>query len=442
MLKGAILPVLIRFAAPFMFTAFIQMIYQLTDIFWIGRLSDQAVASVGIVGFLLWIGESIAFIARTGMGVELAKNVGASNEKEASKIVAAGVKLSILLALVYCLLVELFLEDFVSFYDLEEVVSKGAMDYGRIALLGLACNMVNFTFAQIYQSHGNSDTPFRISALGLLFNMILDPLFIFVFSWGLKGAAWATVLAQFGVTLIFLYSFHQNQLLGNKQAYYCKMDLDLSWKIFRLGLPVSLLSIVYASVSVILNKMMALFGSLGVAVFSIGSQIESISWMSAEGFAGAITAMLAQNIGANDQKRADKIFWVSLKSTFLLGILTGAILLVFRSPLFSIFLPKSKEGIILGARYLFIFSFSQPFATLEAGAGACFHGYGQTVIPSAISISLNLFRIPLSYLLMQTYGLFGIWIAMSLISIFRGTSAFLVLLVYKKRAIDKKEVLS
>jgi len=114
---------------------------------------------------------------------------------------------------------------------------------------------------------------------------------------GIKGAALATVLAQMISSLLYIYVG-----IGTREIFvrtnYLKIPEGFYYKsILNLGLPAALQSLIHASVSMILNRYIAGFGALYIAVYSIGSQIESISWMTADGFAVAFSAFFGQNFG-------------------------------------------------------------------------------------------------------------------------------------------------
>ena len=437
LLNGAVLPTLGRFAAPFMLTAAVQMAYGLTDMMWIGRLDSNAVAAVGIIGFLTWIGDAVAIIARTGMGVLVAQSYGEGDRRRTIAVMNEGFRISLFYAALYVALTQATLSAFIAFYRLGPEVSGYASDYGRIVLAGLLAKMVNFTFSQAYQSLGDSGLPFRINAIGLAANMVLDPVLIFGFgavpALGIVGAAWATVLAQVAVTVIFIRSFGRQGGIFDGVRFFRRPDLRIWREISALGAPVALLNAAHASVSVVLSRFISNFGALAVAVTSVGTQIESISWMSVEGFSGAITAMVAQNYGASRYGRVREAVWKGLGLATGIGLAAMAVMMLLRTPLFGIFLPGDVQGIALGGTYLLILGLSQPFQALEMGAAANFNGLGETRIPSLISITLNVARIPIALLLMPSIGVYGLWWAMSLSSILKGVCAWLALGPYVRR---------
>ena len=209
LLHGKIMPTMIRFGAPLMGTAFIQMAYNLTDIAWIGRIGTDAVAAAGQVGFLMWIGSSFALIPRVGMSVLAAQYYGAGDRDRAQLSINNGLWLSLLMGLTYGGLLLLFKDELIQFYQLDDVVNRLTEQYLVIIALGMPLFFINPVLSGAYNSLGNSRLPFRVNTLGLLINIIGDPFFIF--GWGpfpalgIQGAAIATVFAQCIVFGCFAY---------------------------------------------------------------------------------------------------------------------------------------------------------------------------------------------------------------------------------------------
>lgn len=436
LLEGPILPSLWRFAAPFMLTAFMQMAYNLTDMIWIGRINSDAVAAAGTVGFLMWMGDAVSMIARTGMGVSLSHAYGRGDRKKVLACYDNGFQLAYFFGLLFAVVTLLGLGPFVRSYRLGPEVEAYAFQYGPTVLVGMIFKMINVSYSQAYQSLGNSLTPFRINVVGLMTNLVLDPIFIFglgpVPGLGIFGAALATTLAQLVVYFIFLYWFKRDVLL-RMAGVRKRPDFSLWKEMIRIGLPTSLLSLAHCLVSILLNQLIARFGAIAVAVTSVGAQLESLSWMTAEGFSGAVTSMVAQNYGGHWIKRVKDTMKTGLVSLLLLGLSSLLILIVFRSPLFRLFLPGDFVAHDLGVVYLLIFGLTQPFMTLEIGSAACFNGLGRTMIPSAISIILNLLRIPVAFLLLDSLAVYGVWAAMSGSTFAKGVITSLFLAYYLKK---------
>lgn len=415
---------LIILSIPLTLTAFVQIAYTLVDMIWIGRIGSNAVAAVGVSYFLAWIAEALSLIAKIGGGVYAAQAYGRKDKKLTSLILQNGYIQGSITAIIYIVLILTFKTYIIDFYKLGKEVSDFANAYLSITALGYIFVFLNPIFSQSFYSIGESVTPFKINTIGLVLNIILDPLFIFGFGpippMGIRGAAFATVTGQATVFLIFLFVMKRKE--GVIKDSLENFTLSTKWqkRIFELGLPVSFISGIHALITMVLNKLMAGFGPKPVAVYSIGSQLESISWKTTEGCQAVIQSLIAQNYGAGLVDRVKKGVRESLKLVGFIGIIATIILFGFRNHLFKVFVPGDLETINLGAKYLAILSASQLMMSLEIGSTGIFQGLSDTRTPSAISVIFNAARIPISFLLIPYFGVLGIWLSMTITSIIKG----------------------
>lgn len=287
-------------------------------------------------------------------------------------------------------------------------------------------NFINPILSAILNSSGDSMTPFKINAVGLVFNMILDPLLIFGFGpirgFGIEGAAVATVLSQIIVTTIFIVTGFRMSTLYTHTNLFKKPNAAYIRRITKLGFPAFLQTSAHSTISMVLTRIVAQFGSIPIAVQSVGSKIESISWMTAEGFSSAISAFMGQNYGAKKYHRIKEGYRKGMEIVGGIGIFATLLLVLAARPLFAIFVPRDILAIEEGARYLRILGLSQFFMTVEIGTGGAFNGLGKTMPPAIVGVILNALRIPLAILLADytNLALSGVWWSVSITSIFKG----------------------
>ncbi len=429
---------LIKLSIPLTLTAFVQMTYNLVDTIWIGRLGTDAVAAVGVSSFIIWLANSIGFIPKIGMGVYSSQAIGKNDKKDATKILTNGYLQSLAISLVFMLMVFIFKDAFIGYYKLNKEVNDLTQAYLTIVSFGFPFLFINPMFSQSFHSMGDSMTPFKINCVGLVFNIIMDPILIFGLGpfprLGIRGAALATISAQALVSLIFIFTMRaQTSVIGQSLREF---SLSSKWqaRIFRLGLPASILNTIHALIAIVLNKFMAYYGATPVAVYTIGSQLESITWMTTEGCQVAISSLVAQNYGAEEYKRVLESTKEGLKLVSYIGIFATIVLFGFRNVLFVAFVPDDLQTIALGAQYLAILSASELFMALEIGATGVFNGLSDTRTPAMISVIFNLARIPFSIFFMRYFEVLGVWIAMSLSSIIKG----ILCLVFLREKINKK----
>jgi len=187
-----------------------------------------------------------------------------------------------------------------------------------------------------------------------------------------------------------------------------------------MGLPMSVQSALYTLISMGIARIISAWGPLAIAVQRVGSQIESISWMTGGGFQSAMSAFSGQNYGARRGRRVYRGYFVGLGIVSGVGLSATALLVFAARPLISIFLHE-PEAIALGADYLRIIGVSQLPQVVELFTAGAFIGLGRTSPPSVVGISLNALRIPAALILSATaLGLDGVWWTISVSSILKG----------------------
>jgi len=182
-----------------------------------------------------------------------------------------------------------------------------ALEYLTIISIGMTFHFLNPVFSAILNSTGNSITPFKTNTIGLIANIVIDPLLIFGFgpfpALGIKGAALATIMSQFLVTIIFLIIGKKYDTIYSHVKLFNQPNLQIIKDIVKIGFPPFVQVGIHTGISIVLTRILAVFGPVAIAVQSIGSQIESITWMTTEGFSQAISAFTGQNYGAGKIKR-------------------------------------------------------------------------------------------------------------------------------------------
>ena len=170
----------------------------------------------------------------------------------------------------------------------------------------------------------------------------------------------------------------------------------------------------------IIARLIAGWGDAAVAVQKVGSQIESISWMTAEGFASAVNAFIAQNYGANKKDRIKKGYYTAIRLMTVWGVVTSAALIFFPQVFFQIFIQE-PDVLPMGVDYLRILGVSQLFMCTEITTAGAFQGLGKTFPPAVEGVVLNLLRIPMALVLSATaLGLNCVWWSISISSILKG----------------------
>lgn len=424
LLEGNILPALSALALPIMATSLIQMAYNLIDMIWIGKIGASAVASVGAAGMFMWLSNGLATLAKMGGQIKVGHALGAQKKEDAASYAQSSIQMGIVFAIGFGILSIVFADEMIGFFQLNSAqVIQDAKLYLMITCGLVIFSFMNQIFTGILTAMGNSRTSFIATGIGLVLNIVLDPLFIFGFGaippMGVAGATIATVLAQLVVMLLFLYTILRDTVLFSNVHILHSYSSQHTMEIFRIGLPSAVQSMLFSGISMVIARLIAGWGDAAVAVQKVGSQIESISWMTAEGYAAALNSFVAQNHGAKNTDRIREGYRLSMIVMLSWGVFCSLVLIVFPQLIFQVFIQEA-EVLPMGVDYLRILGVSQLFMCMEITTAGAFSGLGKTLPPSIVSITLTGARIPMAILLGRWLGLNGVWWAITISSIGKG----------------------
>ena len=436
--EGPILRQLFMLAMPIMATSFIQMAYSLTDMAWVGRLGSEAVASIGSVGLLTWMTSSIALLNKVGSEVSVGQSIGLRDESSARSFATHNVTLSLVLSLIWASVLFVFATPIIGLYELEPHIAGNAVNYLRIVSSAFPFVFMSATFTGIFNASGRSKIPFTINSIGLVINMLLDPLLIFVCDWKTEGAALATWIAQACVFGLFVYQLKARKILWKNFRFFGKLKKAYTTKIVKIGLPVATLNALFAFVNMFLGRTASTVGGhIGLMAMTTSGQIEAITWNTSQGFSTALSAFVAQNYAARKISRVMKALQTTLYMTLVFGIICSLLFIFCGNNIFAIFVPE-KEAYEAGGLALRIDGYSQLFMMLEIVIQGIFYGMGRTIPPAVISITCNYLRIPMALFFVSLgWGLPGIWWTICLTSILKGIVILIWFLAIKKKALDK-----
>ena len=422
---------LVKLAFPVIMSLLLQMIYNLIDLYWVGHISSDAVAAVGSAIFFVHLGVALCSIVSIGTMIKISQAVGAKDLDMQNKYAAASMILGLAIGVIYIAVLFLFSSQLISFLKIEDAwVNDMGVLYLRIIAIGTLISYVNIIFTAILNAHGKTQLSFRAALFGNIINMILDPIFIFVFDLGVAGVAWATVISWL-VSFTYFYGVIYRQKLVSFQ--FKGLKLDTYKALLKVGSAGAAQRILFTLIAIILGKIVASFGSDAIAAQKIGLQIESLTFMVVAGIQQSLSIMVGQAYGGRRILDIRHLYISALKIGAVVAIVTTTLFLSFPNQLIAIFVDN-PQTIEIGRSYIMIVAISQIFMALEMITGGAFNGQGLTNYSASISITFTLLRIPLAlYLCSTSLGVTGVWWSISISSIVKGIVAALIYKIkYKK----------
>ena len=420
--KGKVISVITSLALPIMGSSFLQFTYNLIDMMWVGRLGSGAVASIGSSSLYINIGNAINSLVVIGTGIKVAHAIGRNDSNEVKEYINSGIIINTIIGIIFGLVLILAGKGFIGFLNLNNYeVERNAYHYLALNAPILFFAFFNMMYTRILGSFGNNKLAFKINAVGVILNIILDPILIYVFKFGVIGAGLSTLSAN--IIMFFLFRINSNGILN--YTFGICVDYVKIKEIARLGFPMAFQRILFTIINILLAKIIAVFGSDAIAAQKVGVQIESIAYMIIGGLNGAVASFTGQNFGASKFKRIKEGY----KSALLIGIIYSMVMacafLLFNKPMIRLFI-RDEATIVIAASYLKVVAFSQIFSAVEMISNGLFTGIGKPNIPASISIIFTSLRIPFALLLIKPFGINGIWISISLSSILKGIFSYLL----------------
>ena len=420
--KGNVFKVLVTLSLPIMGSSLLQFTYNLIDMLWVGGLGSDAVASIGSSSFFIGLGYSINAFVVIGTGIKVAHSIGRKDNKAVDEYIFNGLILNAIVGGIYSLILIFFGKSFIQFLNLgNPIVERSSYIYLAISAPMLFFSFFNTLFIRIFNSFGVNKSALTISAIGVIINMILDPVMIYTLNLGVTGAAIATLIANATMFLLFI---KKSQNLYN---FNFKIGLNYNKikEITILGLPMSFQRVLFTVVNILLARIIGSFGSDAIAAQKIGLQIESIVYMVVGGLNGAIAGFVGQNFGAKKYNRINKGYNTAVGIGVIYALCISILFIFTPEVLVKLFI-REENTILIASDYLRIIGYSQIFATIEMISNGVFTGFGVPKIPALISIGFTILRIPLAIIFTRFFGVNGIWIGISISSILKGTVAYLI----------------
>lgn len=442
-INGPITLTLMKLAWPIMITNGMQVLYNIADTFWVGKISAQAVAAISISFPVVFLFISMGAGINISGTTLVAQYTGAGDSEKADKVATQLLVFIFSLSVVLSLVGFLYNKTILNLIGAPEDIIGMATSYLNIFFIGLPFMFLFFVFSALLRGVGDTKTPMKMMIISVLINIVADPFIIFGWSifpkLGVKGAALATISSRAIAGLFGMYLLFSGKKGIHIKKKYLKPDLNMYKKILKIGIPSAGEKSMAAISIVLFMGIISRFGTMAVAAYGIGHRVMSIVRMPVRGFGRGTTTMVGQNLGADNIDRAEKLTWIATAITFIALIFIWVIMIIFPEQIIAIF-NDNPEVIKIGSSYLIIAGLSFSFIGIRLVIGSAFRGAGNTLIAMILAIiALIILRIPLSYFLSVNlnWGINGVWWGMLIAN---AIAAVLGIFWFKKGTWKEKEI--
>ena len=403
---------IVKLSLPLMLSMLIQALYNIVDSIFVARVSEASLTAVSLAYPLQNL--MIAFGIGTAVGVNsyLARKLGEKKQYEAEAAANNGFFLAIITWLVFALFGIIGTRPFLSIFTSDQELLQLSYDYASICLIFSFGIFIDITAERIMQATGDSIHPMITQSLGAITNIILDPVFIFLFDMGVKGAAIATVIGQIVSMIAALYFVSKNKYV---KIHFSLKGFRPSGKIIKEIYAVGVPTIIMNSVSTVmvsaLNSILIAFSATAVSVLGVYFKLQSFVFMPVFGLQAGMIPIVAYNYGARKKTRMTR----TLKTGGTVAVVImalGFLLFQFMPDVLLSFFAASEEMLRIGRPALRIISICFIPAAISISLTSAFQATGVGYAAMIVSIVRQLaILLPVASLLAATGILDNVWFA-------------------------------
>lgn len=412
-----------QLAIPTIISMLVTSFYNMADTFFVSQLNTQATGAVGITFAISSFIQAISFFFGHGSGNYIARKLGSKEYKSASIMSSIGFFSAFIAGTLIGLLGILFLRPLSIFLGSTETILPYTMNYLRILFLGTPFLMSSFVLNNQLRFQGSASNAMVGIVSGAILNIVLDPIFIFVFDFGINGAALATIISQFISFLILIYASKKS---GNIQIRW--KNFQPKWiyykEICRGGIPSLFRQGLGSVAQIFMNHAAGIYGGelladAAIAGMSIVNRITMFAHAALIGFGQGFQPVCGINYGAGKYKRVREAFLFCVKISTIFLIAISIIGFVFAKPLVSIFRKEDLDVINIGTLALRFQCLTFPFSAWIILCNMLLQTIGKTMKSSIIAASRQgLFFLPIIWTLPPLFGLIGVQISQPIADLF------------------------
>jgi putative MATE family efflux protein len=419
-LNGSARSLLFRFSTPAIVGMLVGALYNMVDTLFVGRgVGPLAIAALTVVMPMQLIMMAVGIMVGVGSASVISRALGAGEKEKALKTASNGVVLNLIISVVLMIPAYLFINKILYFFGASIDTYQYAKDYLVIILIGF----ISFSFAimanNLIRAEGKPRAAMYSMLIGAVSNTILDPIFIFSFKMGVKGAAIATIISQLISAVFVICFFASSKSIYKLNLKSFKPDILIAKEILSIGFPSFGMQVAGSAVFLFFNRSILHYGNdMYLAILGIGLRILNFIEMPIIGIAQGFSTLVSFNFGAKHYERIKRIFKEAVLWAVIIAGAGFILLMAIPGRILGIFTSDSSL-IQVGIKPMRIIISMLPFVGFQILGGSLFQAIGKT-IPSLIIILSRqlLLLLPAILILPLFFGLTGIWLSVPISNFF------------------------
>lgn len=401
-------------AIPAIIGMLVNSVYNIVDAMFVGWLGKEQLGATGVAFPIFMLIGAFGISIGVGGGSYISRLLGAKDPAQAEKTAASALFIAMVVGILVTAAGQIWLLPILKAFGATPGILPYATDYSRIIFWGSIATMLNMVFNNILRAEGSITISMIGLSLGALLNIALDPLFIFAFDMGIKGAAWATLISK-TISMLFLagYTFLGKGVLKPK-PWKISFNGKIYGEIVRIGTP-NLMRTLLVSVSMgLLNNAAGAFSDAAVAAVAVVGRVFSFGFMGIFGLNQAFQPLAGFNYGAHKYRRLRETITVTIKAGTVFCLLFTAVMLIFAPAAAGVF-STDPQVIGITAKGLRYAAILFPFAGFMVTYNVLFQALGKALPAAFLSVARQgVYYIPIILALPHFWGLDGVLVAQTL----------------------------
>lgn len=446
--KEKVSKLLLKFSIPCILSLLISSLYNIVDQIFIGNseLGYLGNAATSIVFPITIISVAFAWAIGDGSAAFLSLCQGRKDTKNAHIAIGNGILINFIISIVFVVLGFIFMNNLLFLFGASDVTLPIAQDYFRIILIFIPVYMLANGMNAIIRADGSPGFSMLSTLVGAITNIILDPIFIFVFKWGIKGAAWATVIGQCLSLIISIVYFTKTKTFKLSSGSF-KINFGIFSNVVKLGISTFITQMSIVVISLVCNIMLAKYGAkskygidIPIAVIGICMKVFTIVINIVVGIVLGAQPILGYNYGAKQYDRVKKTFKLVMISTVIVGLISMIIFELCPNVIIKMFGTESDLYMEFAVKTFRIFLFFIVFTCVIKVSSIFFQAVGNPIKASIVSLTRDIvFFVPLVIILPIYMGVEGTLYAAPVADILGIIITVTLLIIFFKKLKEEKD---